>query len=247
MTSHPTDNATPMREHPAPSSLSLSTPMLTKRRAMGPPKYTTPLPSPAVTIPSSPAIKQPFNASGHVSFPPHPSSVPLPSSVSSTPHVPGTASPGPSSVGPRTVYNGSRIAELVKSSRSSDKSFCDYLSFENGWWQCMDLPESMFKMYKMLHPMNHMRMGLPSVGGGPGGLAPGSAGAPPYLPITGIGATVSPFTNTGGDRKLSRYSMYMYILTCVHVIQYTMYAHVEYTYMYIYVKILSYCTCAYGP
>ena len=193
--SHPTDNATPMREHPAPSSLSLSTTMLnSKRKQMGPPKYTTPLPSPAVTIPSSPAIKQPFSHS-HVSFPPPPppSSGPLSSSVATTPHLPGGVSPGPGSVKSRNFYNGSRIADLMKVSRSGEKNFCDYLSFEDGWWQCMELPESIGKMYKMLNPL-HLRMGMPPMGSGSGGAGP------PLLPLTGL---VSPFSGPG-DRRMSR-------------------------------------------
>ena len=118
-TSHPTDNATPMKEHPTPSSLTLNTSVLnSKRKKMGPPKYTTPLPSPAVTIPSSPAIKQSFSQ-GHVSFPP---SI-QPSSVPPTPQAQG-ASPRPGSAKSKALYDKSRIANLKKGSREDEKGFC---------------------------------------------------------------------------------------------------------------------------
>ncbi len=199
--SHPTDNATPMREHPTPSSLSLNTTVLnSKRKQMGPPKYTTPLPSPAVTVPSSPAIKHPHS---HVSFPPH-SSGPLSSSVSSASHLPG-ASPGPGSAIGRNVYDGSRIADMMKSTRSSDKGHCDYLYFEDGWWQCMELPESIVKMHKMLNPHGQLRIGVPPGGGG--GVTPSAGGTgvgPPLLPLTGLGQTIPPFP-IPGDRRISKY------------------------------------------
>ena len=192
-----------MKEHPTPSSLSLSTAMLnSKRRQMGPPKYTTPLPSPAVTVPSSPAIKQPF-AHNHVSFP-LPSSTPLSSSISSTPHLPG-ASPGPGSAKIRNLYDGSRIADLMKSNRSTDKGHCNYLYFEDGWWQYMDLPESIVKMHKMLNPLGQLRIGVPPGGAGGGGTpsAGGSGVGPPLLPLTGLGQVMSPFPSPA-DRRISR-------------------------------------------
>ena len=120
--SHPTDNATPMREHPTPSSLSLSTPILsTRRRRLGPPKYTTPLSSPAVTVPSSPALKLP----GHVPLPPPP----ILSSVPTISHPQGI-SPEPRSGKAKNTYDMSRVADIMKSSSlEMEKSFFQYLSW----------------------------------------------------------------------------------------------------------------------
>ena len=159
--SHPTDNATPMREHPTPSSLNLTTPVLTKRKRPGLPEYTTPLPSPAVTaIPTSPALPHGRTISA---IPPSSSS----SSSSSSSLVPHTSlnmatsslqqqqqqqsqqvsPPGIRVTAPK-VYDSSRVADMVAAMSQDFLSLTSYRPHDSGWWQLLHLPLGMQSLHR---------------------------------------------------------------------------------------------------
>lgn len=144
-----------MKEHPAPSSLSLGPPTYSKRR-VAVPKYSA-LPSPAVTMPS-PSL-------GAAKFVP-----PLPSlsvTHAGTASSPATAA---STRGPATGgggYNMSRAAELVASSKDeSGRSHSLYNGGGEGWWKCMKLPESTLSIQRAIQPV-----ALPSPLGLTGGMS----------------------------------------------------------------------------
>lgn len=135
---HPTDNATPMREQSAPSSLSLSSTVLKKH--LGPPKYTTPLPSPAVAVPPSPAIK--------------PTLFPNPSLFAAPPPATPPAQP----TATRT-YDLSRVTEIV--STSSERDHTPYYSKrERGWWEYMNLPDNSLALQKLVSPISPWATGF---------------------------------------------------------------------------------------
>ena len=139
---HPTDNATPMREQSIPSSLNLNTAMLgTHRKHLGPPKYTTPLPSPAVTIPSSPAIKPTLF--------PNPGLFPAPPSTT-PPVLPNSG---------LKLYDMSRVSDIITST-STDREMSYYNNRERGWWQYIDLPDGNFAIQKQVAPISPWATGF---------------------------------------------------------------------------------------
>ena len=166
---HPTDNATPMREQPVPSSLNLSTSVLsTSTKRPGPPKYATPLPSPAVTLPHSPALKAPMFPNPHF---------PVSSAhVQSTPPPPAPcpASTGPSSSLPSNTYNISQVADLIMaSSNEKEQISSSYNLRDTGWWQCLYLPGSLSSMQRLVSPTSPWATGFTLLPNTPHGI-PGS-------------------------------------------------------------------------
>lgn len=164
---HPTDNATPMKEQPVPSSLNLSTSALNpQRRPLGPPKYATPLPSPAVTLPHSPALKPPMFPNPH--FPLHVQSTPPP------PPPPAVSSSSSSSAPTNTSYKEydmSRVTNLIMAtSNDKDQSSLSYNLTDTGWWQCMYLPDSLSSMQKLVSPMSPWATGFTLLPTTPHGL-----------------------------------------------------------------------------
>ena len=137
-----------MREHPAPSSLNLTTPVLNKRRRPGLPEYTTPLPSPAIgTVPTSPALAH----SRTISAPP--SSITI-TTTTTIPHLTLTsnspslqqqsqqASPSLRVMAPK-VYDSSRVADMVAAMSQELLGTSSYAARENGWWQLLKLPSGL--------------------------------------------------------------------------------------------------------
>lgn len=148
--SGPTDNATPMREHPTPSSLTLNPSMLNvQRKHLGPPKYTTPLPSPAVTIPSSPAVKFPNPGMCHFPAPP-------------TNHLqPQTTPPVSNNTAVVSMYDLSRVADIVaESSAEKERVSSHYNNHEDGWWHCMHLPEAQQTLQRLVTPISPWATGF---------------------------------------------------------------------------------------
>ena len=161
---HPTDNATPMKEHPTPSSLNLNPPVMNKRRRPPAPKYTTPLPSPAVTLPSSavPTSSQfifsvtPSTPPAHAPLLPgaHPSNFhhAQPLQVHQPhPHLQQQQQQQQQQLVSQQLtppeqhnsYDITRVGELVAaSSMELVGPSSSYHSSNEGWWQCLRLPES---------------------------------------------------------------------------------------------------------
>ena len=159
---HVTDNATPMKEHPTPSALTLHPPVINKRKRPPAPKYTTPLPSPAVTLPSSaatvpvsshfifsitpstPPAHAPLLPGGHQSnFLHHSQTLPVHQPHPQQQQQQQLVSQQLTPPDQQSSYDITRVGELVAaSSMELVGPSSSYHSSNEGWWQCLHLPEN---------------------------------------------------------------------------------------------------------